>query len=95
MPRQLTPQHEAVLDRIVATGEFEDANQAIGEALNLLEERGQRMQRLRAELQIGLDQEERGDLIDWTPDFMDQLIHEADERSRRGLPVRETRSSRR
>jgi antitoxin ParD1/3/4 len=89
MPRQLTPQHEAVVDRIVASGRYDDPDQVIDEALHLLEERQQRLESLRAELQIGLDQEARGELIDWTPDFMEQLMQEADERSRLGLPVKD------
>jgi antitoxin ParD1/3/4 len=89
MPRQLTPQHEAVVDRIVASGQYDDPDQVIDEALHLLEERQQRLESLRAEFQIGLDQEARGELIDWTPDFMEQLMQEADERSRLGLPVKD------
>jgi putative addiction module CopG family antidote len=89
MTRQLTPQHEALLDRIVATGQYQDADQVIGEALELFEERERRLQWLRAELQPALDQAARGELIDFTPDYMEDLQRRAIERARQGKPIRD------
>jgi antitoxin ParD1/3/4 len=89
MPRQLTPEHEAVVDRIVASGQYDDPEQVIDEALHLLEERERRLQWLRAELQIGLDQEARGELIDFTPEHFEELKRRALENARQGKPIRD------
>lgn len=89
MPRQLTSDQEILVERIIAAGDYDDADQVIGEALRLLEERERRLQWLRAELAIAEEQEKRGELIEYTPDFMERLMKEADERSRRGIPVKD------
>lgn len=89
MTHRLTPQHEALIEQIVALGYHADADAVIEEALRLLDGRTRRLEWLRAELRVALDQEARGDLIDYTPDTMARLIAEADERSRLGLPVRD------
>ena len=44
---------------------------------------------LRAELQPGLDDVARGDLVDFTPDLRDRLSRESDEHARQGTPIRE------
>ena len=80
---------EDSIREMVESGRFEDADTVLREAVRLLQDHDRKLQRLRAELQIGLDQAARGELIDWTPDFMEQLKQEADERSRLGLPVRD------
>jgi hypothetical protein len=47
------------------------------------------LDRLRAEIAIGEAQIARGEIVAWTPDFMERLMREADERTRLGLPVRD------
>ena len=85
----LSPELEALVRDKIESGRYADAGEVVEDALRLLEERDKRLQELRAELQIGLDQEERGELVDWTSDFMARLKDEADERTRRGLPVKD------
>lgn len=79
MARQLAPDHEALVDRIIASGPFSDADQVIGEALRLLEEQV-RLQQLRAKLQIGLDQLDRGEFIPWTLELTADRLRVARER---------------
>jgi hypothetical protein len=55
----------------------------------LLDERDRRLQVERAAVAAGLAQMERGELIDYTPDLMEPLMHEANERARLALPVRD------
>ena len=43
MPRQLTPEQGVLVERIVASGDYDNADQAIGKALRLLEERGRHL----------------------------------------------------
>ena len=67
-----------------------DAATVVREAMRLLIERDhQHAHALRAELRIGLEQIERGDLVDVSPDLLDQLVDEAEENARNGKPVRD------
>lgn len=76
MPRQLLPHDEEVAERIVAAGEFEVVDQVIDAALRLLEDRQGRLRWLRAELATGEEQERRGELVEYTPDFRDRPMRE-------------------
>jgi antitoxin ParD1/3/4 len=89
MTIQLTPQSEALIRRQVASGRYATVDEALDAAVRLLDERDRRLQALRAEVAVGLEQVERGELIDYTPDTMDRLMQEADEPARRGLPVKD------
>ena len=80
MPRQLTPDHEALVERLAASGAYGDADHVIGEALRLLDDRF-RLQQLRAKLQVGLAS---GEGIELTPEYMDRLEREAEEAYQRG-----------
>lgn len=90
MTRQLTPQHEALVDRIVSTGQYQDADEVIGDALALfLEEWERRLQWLKDELRPALEQEARGELIDVTPDYFEDVQRRALESARQGKPIRD------
>ena len=84
MPRQLSPQHEALIERIITAGHFRDADQVITEALRQMAARERQQHDLRAKIQIGLDELDRGEGVEWTPELMEQLSREADEMHRRG-----------
>jgi antitoxin ParD1/3/4 len=85
----LTPQLAALVRQKVEAGLYHSVSEVVHEALRLLDERNRHLQWLRAELQIGLDQEARGEVVPRTRDFMERLKQEADERSRLGLPVKD------
>jgi putative addiction module CopG family antidote len=89
MAHYFTTEQEAIVERILATGEYADADEVVTQALLLLEERDRRRRWLRAELQIGIDQAERGELIEWTPQFMDDILREAVEGLEHGKPIRD------
>lgn len=46
--------------------------------------RERQLDNLRAKLQIGFDQLDRGEGVEWTPELMERLSREADEMHRRG-----------
>lgn len=83
MPRQLAPDHEALVERMIASGRYADADQVIGEALRLLEEH-ERLQQLRAKLQTGLDQLDRGEGIPFTAEWSADRVRVARERAAAG-----------
>ena len=86
MSIQLPPDIEASIRQRVQRGQFPDEAEVVREALQLLDERD-RKRRLSAALAIGDEEDTRGEAIPWTPDTLDQLIREADEEDRQGLPI--------
>jgi antitoxin ParD1/3/4 len=80
---KLAPQHEELIRQKVETGNYADASEVVSEALRLLDERD-RHQRLLDALASGLAQLERGEGIEVTPEFWEELDREVDERLLRG-----------
>ena len=85
----LDPQTRAMIQERVATGRFSDENDVVREAVRLLDQRERRLAELRAELAIGKEQIERGELIDFTPDLLDELCRESEENARIGKPIKD------
>jgi antitoxin ParD1/3/4 len=79
----LTPQLEAMIRERVDSGRYSNASEVVREALRLLEER-ERLDHLRSLLAVGLAEAERGELIEWTPELMDEIDRRAEERFLRG-----------
>jgi putative addiction module CopG family antidote len=73
MTHQLTDQHEALIDRLVATGRVANADQVITEAVTHLEAYERQLDELRAKLQVGLDAKARGDVEAFTPELQQQI----------------------
>lgn len=82
----LSPRMETLVARKVESGLFGDASAVIEEALRLLDERD-RIARLQAALAVGIAELERGEGILWTENSMQELLDEADEEDRLGLPI--------
>ena len=80
MSIELTPRAEALIRQKVQSGLYPSIEAAIDAAIELLDERDRRLQRLRAAIAEG----EEGEAIPWTPELMDQLSREAEEMQRRG-----------
>ena len=83
MSVQIAPQIEAMIQERVAAGMYPDADAVLREAMRLLDDH-ERLQRLRAKIQIGVDQADRGELVDFTPELIEQLGREAEEMFKRG-----------
>ncbi|MDP9366608.1 MAG: type II toxin-antitoxin system ParD family antitoxin [Chloroflexota bacterium] len=79
---------EIVIRERVESGRYPDAAAVVRDALRLLDERG-RLEALRAELRIGLEQAERGEVVDFTPELLDALARDAERNARDGKPVRD------
>jgi antitoxin ParD1/3/4 len=62
----LPPELERYIADVVASGKFRSADEAISEAVRLLRERERRLDLLRADIDAGLDQIERGEVIELT-----------------------------
>jgi antitoxin ParD1/3/4 len=79
MDVSLTPQLEALIRERVASGLYTNASEVVREALNLLAERD-RLEHLRTLLAVGLEDERRGDLVEFTPELLDDIYRRAVER---------------
>ena len=64
----LTPEQDAFVERVVETGEYQNASEAIRDALRVLQQRrkedGLRLKALRAQIKIGIDAIDRGDFAE-------------------------------
>jgi Arc/MetJ-type ribon-helix-helix transcriptional regulator len=64
------------LDYLVATGHYADATDAVQRAVDLLAEQ-EKLKRLRALIQVGIDEEERGEIVEYTPELRQKIREEA------------------
>jgi antitoxin ParD1/3/4 len=72
-----------MLRQRVASGRYNSASEVVREALRLLEER-ERMEHLRSLLAVGLEQASRGELVEFTPEWIEDLDRRVEERYLRG-----------
>ena len=59
MARNISPDNARYIDEAVSSGRYNDANQALDEAISLLKKRDH----LRADVQAGIEQADRGELL--------------------------------
>jgi antitoxin ParD1/3/4 len=83
MSVSLSPQLEAMIRERVESGRYRDASEVVQEALRLLEEH-EKLEHLRSLLAVGLEQARRGELIEFTPEYMKDLHRRVGEAFRRG-----------
>ena len=64
----LTPEQDAFVEKVVEAGEYQNASEAVRDALRVLQQRRRedalKLAALRARLQVGLAALERGDFIE-------------------------------
>jgi antitoxin ParD1/3/4 len=84
MAIQLPADIEARIQERVERGDFPDAGEVIREAMRLLDAQESQLEELRAKLQVGLDQLDRGEGIPFTPELVSQMRRDAEERFKRG-----------
>ena len=88
MAIQLSPEAEARVKEFVDRGNYDDPAAVLDEALRVLEERD-KLARLRELIAVAEEQAARGEVVEWTPDFLDRLKREAAEEDRLGIPYRD------
>lgn len=75
---------EEIIRRLVADGRYPDADALVQDALQLLESRQQQINELRAKIQVGIDELERGEFVEVKDEFWDEIDREVDEMLLRG-----------
>ena len=85
---QVSSEAEALIRELVERGDYNDPETVIDQALSALLERDQ-LSRLRAAIAVGDEQAARGQVVPWTPDFLDRLKREAAEDVRLGRPFKD------
>jgi putative addiction module CopG family antidote len=88
MSIQLSPEAAHLIRELVARGDYDDPEAVVDNALHALLEREQ-LTRLRAAIDVGLDQHARGQVVAWTSDFLDRLKRESAEDVRIGRPFKD------
>jgi antitoxin ParD1/3/4 len=79
----LTPQLEAKIRERVESGRYNNASEVVRDALRLLEEQ-EKLEHLRSLLAVGLDQSRRGEVVEFTPEYMADIHQRAKEAFLRG-----------
>ena len=79
----LTPQLEAMIRQRVESGRYNNASEVVREALRLLEEH-EKVVHLRSLLAVGLEDERRGDLVEFTQEYEENLSRRVEEKFLRG-----------
>ena len=69
----LTPQLEQMVREKVQSGRYNNASEVVREGLRLIEERDQRLERLRSEMQRGIDQIARGESVLIDKDYLSRV----------------------
>ena len=84
----LSPDAQAIIDRKLASGDYDSADAVINEALLHLPDDGAPPvpEEWLAEARA---QAERGDTTPWTEDYLERSSHRAREKARRGHKVRD------
>jgi antitoxin ParD1/3/4 len=85
---QLSPEAEARIQELIDRGGYDGPEAVVDEALRVLAERDQ-YAKLKAAIAVGVEQLERGQVVPWTPDFLDQLKRKSEEHVRLGRPYKD------
>ena len=88
MSIHLSPEAEALIRELIERGDYDDPETVVDKALEALVERNQ-LARLKAAIAVGDEQAARGQVVPWTPDFLDRLKREAAENVRLGRPFKD------
>ena len=85
MEVQLSRDHEAFIARSVQAGRFSSADEALREAVELLERRETELQGIRVFVQEGLDDLDAGNYEDFTDENLRELFDGVESRGRQRL----------
>ena len=88
MTIELTSRAEAIIRQMIERGDYADPAVSLRKPSKSSKEQ-HKLARLKAAIAVGDEQYARGQVVAWTPDFLEWLICEADEEDRRGIPIKD------
>ena len=91
----LTPALEKMVDKKVKSGMYQTASEVVREGLRLLQERDREYERLKRDIQEGIDDIEQGNYTEWDLDNIHLLAEDIKARGRRRLAAEKAKRSRR
>ena len=80
----LTPSLEAMIEQMMATGEYDGPGAVLADALHLLEERARRRNQLRELLAADEEDESTGNVAEPTPELWQEIQQSARRRAQAG-----------
>jgi antitoxin ParD1/3/4 len=83
MSVMLNSELEAKIQERIASGRYSDASEVVADAVQRLEEH-ERLEHSRALLEVGRQDELRGDRVTVTPELFEEIDRRVEERFRRG-----------
>lgn len=84
---RLPQQTEEEIQRLVDSGEYEDTTDVLVQGMHLLSKRRNRLDYLRALIWEGVDEAERGETLEVTPEFRRELRESARRLAHSGEPL--------
>src|SRR5438105_5030526 len=78
MSIRLKKHDEELIREKVASGLYSDAEEALHEAVTLLDERDRKIEWLRSAIEAGRSDFTNGDFEEWTPELMERLLNQSD-----------------
>jgi len=85
MTVEIPPEHEQFVKAVIARGEFQTEGQVIGAGLRLLAERDRQIEYLRREVQVGLDELDRGDYVEYDEASLEESFEQIKREGREAL----------
>ncbi len=82
----LTPRLEAMIREKVESGLYNNSSEVVREALRLME-RQDREERFRAAISVGMEEYERGEAVEFTPQLLEEIDREADRMLAEGVAL--------
>ncbi len=74
----LTPEQDSFVDKVVKSGEYQNASEAVRDALRVLQQRRRedalKLRALRAQIKAGVDALDRGDFIEVSADRLEAYL---------------------
>jgi antitoxin ParD1/3/4 len=85
MTVEIPPDLQQFVHQVIDNGSFKSETEVVGQALRLLQQRQQKLDELRQEIQLGLEQLDRGEGIELDEEGLDAFFEEIKTRSRAEL----------
>ena len=93
MDVSLSTQNEKLVKEKMKSGEYGSPDEVLGAALRLLDERDKKLTALRADVQVGLDQLERGEYTEYDAQGLKELAERIKSRGRERLKAKRQQSA--